>query len=170
MALRLRRRYPWVPMEDLKSYSYYGLARAARKYRADQGVEFKTYLASKGFYLAVDAMRHDRVIRRRGDDSAPRFVHLRSPSEKDGQDTPIEHVPDPDRHTPPKRSENRELVATLLKQLDHQDRRLMLMRYAEDMSFREIGEVFGRSEATISLRHKRVMAQLRRSAARMAEA
>lgn len=40
IAVRLKRRYAWVSMDELRGYALYGLVVAAEQYQADRGVPF----------------------------------------------------------------------------------------------------------------------------------
>ena len=59
----------------------------------------------------------------------------------------------------------REPCTVLLTGLGDSDRRLMLMYYADGMTFREVAEVFGVSESAVCLRHKAILGRLRKIAA-----
>lgn len=64
VAFRLKRRFPWVNMEDLRSYSRWGLTRAAGLYSPESGTPFVCFAPQKAFSLGIDAMREDKVVRR----------------------------------------------------------------------------------------------------------
>ena len=71
IAARLHRWYEWVPVNDLESYAYLGLAMAAKIYQPDRGVPFENFASRKAMYLAIDEMRKDGVLKRRGAAPAP---------------------------------------------------------------------------------------------------
>lgn len=153
IAARLHRWYSWVPMDDLYSYAYLGVALAARTYRDDLGVPFANFAARKAMYLAIDEMRKDGVLRRRRETPGPQV----------GQMTPDMPEPvGPDDHA---KLEVRDLCRTLLSKLRDQDRQLLMMYYADHMTFKEVAKVFEISESAVCLRHKALLNKLRKMAA-----
>jgi RNA polymerase sigma factor for flagellar operon FliA len=54
------------------------------------------------------------------------------------------------------------LLREALRQLPARDRRILLMRYAEQRPFHQIGEAMGLSESRVCQIHKRILATLRR--------
>ena len=73
-------------------------------------------------------------------------------------------IPDP---TGPKAFaslERRDMCESLLGKLKDCDRKLLMMYYADQMTFVQIGVVLGLSESGARLRHKSVLAKLRRVA------
>lgn len=153
IAQRLHRWYCWIGVEDLHSYAYLGLALAAKAYQPDRGVPFANFASQKALFLAIDEMRKDGVLKRKRSAQTMR------------QETPLTmETADPrvprDRET----MEQRDVCAALMKNLDEDDRRLVLMYYGDQMTFREIAEVFDISESAVCLRHKAVLKKLRRLA------
>jgi len=154
VAARLTRRYRWLDRDDLNSYAYLGVRMAERHYDPSRGIAFAQFASFKGQYLAVDEMRKDGLLRRAGD---PR------PSVSTG---PVaEDLPDASSDQSRHQLEARELCVSLLKSLEGDDRRLMLMYYADEMTFREIASVLGISESAVCLRHKSILGKLQRLAA-----
>lgn len=165
IASRLKRRYTWVSMEDLYSYSLLGLTMSANAFDPSRGVPFPNFASQKGLFWAIDQMRKDGVLRRRSSASMPRVLPF---SEAAGQ---IDHEESwtPDVHD--RRAEEdhhqmeaRDLCTALLRQLRSQDRQLLIMYYSRHMTFREIAEVFAISESSVCLRHKALIRRLRRLA------
>jgi len=162
VAFRLKRRFPWVNMEDLRSYSRWGLTRAAGLYSPESGTPFVCFAPRKAFYLGIDAMREDKVVRRspQGPASASRA----------GQNSLATSRPLPpevvDEHSADdmRRLEAKDHLSSLLGRLDDGDRQLLLLYYSEGMTFKEIGRVFDRTESAICLRHGALIAKLRRFA------
>lgn len=159
VALRLKRRFTWVNMEDLESYSQWGLTRAASLYSPESGTPFVCFASQKAFYLGIDAMREDKVVRRgtKGRTSAWRAGHRASCSLP--REVPDDHAADDMR-----RLESRDLLANLLGRLNEKDRQLLLLHYADGMTFKEIAKAFDRSESAICIRHRALIARLRRFA------
>ena len=165
IASRLKRRYTWVTMEDLYSYSLLGLTMSANAYDPDRGVPFPNFASQKGMFWAIDQMRKDGVLRRRSSASMPRvlpFSEAAGLSDNEESWTPDVH----DRHAEEdhKHLEARDLCTALLRQLRNQDRQLLIMYYTKHMTFREIAKVFDISESSVCLRHKALIRRLRRLA------
>jgi RNA polymerase sigma factor (sigma-70 family) len=160
IARSLKRRYPWVEMDDLEGYAFLGLALAAKGYRAELGIPFPSYAGRKGMFLAVDEMRRARILRHASAAKRPRFVGINA---LDPQGEPIGALEaastDSDRDMA--RLEARDTLAFLMGQLRPQDRRLLLLHYADGLNFREMGAVLGLSESGACLRHKSLLAKLR---------
>lgn len=152
IASRLHHSYCWVPIEDLRSYAYLGLALAERNYESDRGVSFVQFAWRKGMFLAIDEMRKDGVLSRRRAKPGPTFSAL----------TP--ELPDPAAHDTQDAMERRDLCMSLLRKLRKQDRELLTMYYADQLTFKDIAKVFQISESAVCLRHKALLARLRKLA------
>jgi RNA polymerase sigma factor (sigma-70 family) len=160
IARSLKRSYPWVEMDDLEGYAFLGVALAARCYHAELGVPFRNYAGRKGMYLAVDEMRHARILRHASAGKSPRFVGLNA-VDTDGVSIGALEAASPDTDRDMARLEAKDTLAFLMGQLVPRDRRLLLMHYADGLNFREVGVVMGLSESGVCLRHKSVLAKLR---------
>ena len=152
IASRLRRWYSWVALDDLRSYAYLGMALAEKNYESDRGVPFAQFAWRKGMFLAIDEMRKDGVLSRRRATPGPTFTPL----------TP--ELPDPDARDRQDEMERRDLCASLLRKLRRQDRQLLTMYYADQLTFREIAKIFQISESAVCLRHKALIKRLRKLA------
>jgi RNA polymerase sigma factor (sigma-70 family) len=152
IASRLHRMYSWVGIDDLRSYAYLGLALAEQTYESDRGVPFVQFAWRKAMYLAIDEMRKDSVLCRRRTKPGPTFGAL----------SPEMH--DPASNEAKDKVEKRDLCSSLLRKLRQQDRQLLTMYYADEMTFKEIARVFGISESAVCLRHKALLGRLRRLA------
>jgi len=152
IASRLHHWYGWIPLEDLRSYAYLGLALAERNYETDRGVPFVQFAWRKGMFLAIDEMRKAGVLTRRRSTPGPTFTPL----------TP--DVPDPVADDRLDEVERHDLCATLLRKLRQEDRALLSMYYADELTFKEIAKVFSISESAVCLRHKALLKRLRKLA------
>lgn len=165
IASRLKRRYTWVSMEDLYSYSLLGLTMSANAFDPDRGVPFPNYASQKGMFWAIDQMRKDGVLRRRSSASMPRVLPFSEAAGlSDAEETWTPDVHDRNAEEDHKQLEARDLCTALLRQLRSQDRQLLVMYYSKHMTFREIAKVFGISESSVCLRHKALIRRLRRLA------
>jgi RNA polymerase sigma-70 factor (ECF subfamily) len=59
------------------------------------------------------------------------------------------------------KQENKEMVRQALQALNEKDRELLLLRYVEQLSTREIADILGSTEGAIKVRHLRAIRQLR---------
>lgn len=162
VAFRLKRRFPWVNMDDLHSYSRWGLTRAAGLFSPESGTPFVCFALRKAFYLGIDAMREDKVVRRnpQGRASASCARQNSLPTSRPLPDDVVdEHSADEMR-----RLESKDYIRSLLGRLNHRDRLLLLLYYGDGMTFKEIATVFDRSESAVSIRHGVLMDKLRRFA------
>jgi len=152
IAARLHRWYEWVAMDDLESYAYLGLAMAARRYQPDRGVPFENFASRKAMYLAIDEMRKAGILKRRSAAPTPSIGALNP------------EIPDPSGPKAFASLERRDMCESLLGRVSDSDRKLLMMYYADQMTFVEIGVVLHLSESGARLRHKAVMKRLRRMA------
>ncbi|MCP4377017.1 MAG: sigma-70 family RNA polymerase sigma factor [bacterium] len=152
IASRLHRWYEWVAVDDLESYAYLGLAKAAKIYQPDRGVPFENFASHKAMYLAIDEMRKDGILKRRSAAPGPSIGML--PPE----------IPDPTASKAFASLERRDICETLLSRVTDADRKLLMMYYADQMTFVQIGQVIGLSESGARLRHKAIMKCLKRMA------
>jgi len=150
IARRLNRCYSWVDRDDLRGYASLGLALAARSFDPGRGIPFARYAATKATFLAVDEMRRDGLVQRDRRGRHPRMVPLQM------------DICDPGARDRRDRVEKRDLCEALLRKIRSEDRQLLLMYYADELTFREIAEVFSISESAVCLRHKALMRRLRR--------
>ncbi len=152
IASKLHRWYGWVDVDDLHSYAYLGLALAARSYEADRGVPFVSFASRKAMFLAIDEMRKDGVLKRRRETPGPTTSSLSVDVQDSASSSGLESL------------ERRELCGALLSMLGEDDRQLLLMYYADSMTFKEVAKVFVISESAACLRHKALIRRLRRVA------
>lgn len=166
ISARLKRRYTWVAMEDLYSYSLLGLTMAANAWDSGRGVPFPNFASQKGLFWAIDEMRKDGLLRRRSSVNMPRVLPFseaagNNPDASEGW-TP--EVVDKFAEKARVHMEARDLCTELLRQLRKQDRQLLILYYAENMTFREIARLFDISESSVCLRHKALIRKLQRLA------
>lgn len=156
VSARLKRRYPWLDEDELYGYGLFGLVSAANAWRPQRGKDFGAFAAVKAGYLAVDQMRRDGILRHRPRPSAPRRIRIVSYAEVDRtlRDGHWDRVL--------ARLEARDMLETVLPRLANDDRRLLEMYYAQEMTLAEIAAVLGISEAAVCIRRQRLLAALRR--------
>lgn len=165
IASRLKRRYTWVSMDDLYSYSLLGLTMSANAFDSTRGVPFPNFASQKGMFWAIDQMRKDGVLRRRSSANMPRVLPFSEAAGlADCEETWTPDVRDRHAEEDGKQLEARDLCTALLRQLRKQDRELLIMYYSKHMTFREIADVFEISESSVCLRHKALIRRLRRLA------
>ncbi len=153
VAARLQRRFGWLDADELASYAYLGLRKAARDYDPTRSADFGAFASVKGMYLAIDEMRRDGLVRRPDSQQTPAG--------------PIEgELPDPDGEDALRDLVNRDTAEALLAALPQEDRDLLMMYYGQGMTLREIGQVRGVTEAAVCVRHQQLLAKLRRCARR----
>jgi RNA polymerase sigma factor (sigma-70 family) len=150
IASHLHKRYGWVDKDDLGSYAYLGLVKAAKAYQASRGIPFEKFAFRKGMYGAIDEMRKDGILRRRQAAPRPTVGSL------------IDDIADPSGENGLDGVEQRDMCKTLLGGLSQKDRQVLMMYYAQHMTFKEIGEVFDVSESAICLRHKAIIGRMRK--------
>jgi RNA polymerase sigma factor FliA len=158
IAIRLKRRYGWIDLDELYSYSLYGLTAAARAWQPDRGVTFGVFAGQKALYLAVDEMRRDRLLRREKSKAA---LEVSAASQADSANQEWDPV-DTRGHHALRQLEARDVVENMMFCLPPHDRQLLQMYYGDELTLAEIGEVLGLTESAVCLRHKGLLARLRR--------
>ena len=161
-AHRLRRKFPWIPADDLYSYALFGIVRAASNYQPDRQVPFAVFASRKCLYVAMDEMRRDGFITRGDRPARPRIQSLEATLNSGSNQWTSLCDRSTDRTA--RRMETREWCAKMLSRLKRDDRRLLMLRYSNGLCFREIGAVLGISESTVCFRHKAILRRLRRMA------
>jgi RNA polymerase sigma factor (sigma-70 family) len=160
ISARMKRRYTWVALDDLYSYALLGLTMAANAFDSSRSVPFASYAFRKATFWAIDEMRKDGVLRRRTSKASPRMLPL---GEIPGSDDPQPgELPDDRSGQAHTMIEARDLCAVLFGQLPTCDRRLLLLYYSEQLTFKEIAAAMDLSESSVCLRHKALIVKLRR--------
>ena len=158
LAARLKRRYRWLDVDELYSYALWGLIAAVQSYQARRGTPLAWFLPRKAMFLAIDQMRKDRLVFRiqAKDKSSPYRQRARG-----GEDMPMCDVPDARWAQGEQDLETRDLVQNMFRHIAPKDQRLLMLYYADGLTFVEIARVYDTCESTICLRHKRLLHRLR---------
>ena len=154
IAGRLSRRYSWIAYDDLKGYSFLGLLLAYKAYDPNRGVSFREFAIVKALYLAVDEMRHDKVLFRGEND----FIA------KKGIDAETVDAPDPYSGKGCSDFESKDYCKHLIDGLKGEQRELLAMIYTDRMKYSEISSLLGITEAAVCQRHNKLLSTLRRKA------
>lgn len=162
IASRLKRRYTWVAIDDLYSYALLGLTMSADAFDPARGVPFPNFASQKGMFWAIDEMRKDGVVRRRSSSSLPRVLPFSDVGGGVSEESWTPEVMDDSAEEDRKQLEARDLCTALLRRVSSGDRQLLIMYYAQHLTFREIAKVFEISESSVCLRHKALIQKLRR--------
>jgi RNA polymerase sigma factor (sigma-70 family) len=133
---------------------------AAGAYRSETGVPFEQFVRGKGMYVAIDAMREDRVLSRNKLHGSPMFFSYSDSG--DGESGLLNKIADRRSSDSFQAVDVRDQVRSMLGRLDDEDRQTLLMYYADGLTFKEIARIFNKSESAISIRHKNLLAKLRR--------
>jgi RNA polymerase sigma factor (sigma-70 family) len=160
ISAKMKRRYTWVAIDDLYSYALLGLTMAANAFDPSRSVPFASYAFRKATFWAIDEMRKDGVLRRRTGKAGPRMLPLGEiPGSEDPQPGELPDTRAGQAHT---LMEARDFCAALFLQLLARDRRLLLLYYCEQLTFKEIAAAMDMSESSVCLRHKALIGKLRR--------
>ena len=116
------------------------------------GSSFAVYARAKGYFLAIDEMRKDRIVVKKSyADSA-----YASAGKRINDD-----IVDRNQLNANNNIDVMDEVAFLLDQLSQTDREILRMHYAEGLNFRQIGFRQGRSESAVCVRHRIIINKLR---------
>jgi hypothetical protein len=155
----LKNRYTWADMKRLPGTTIPGPVLAARTNNPDLGVSFAGLAGGKAMFLAIDRMPRDRG----GSRASRRRWPIVSTGGRDGAEGK-----GPAFGTVGRRSdgvlaqaEARDALGCAFAGLALEDRRLLLLHYAEGLTFLEISYVLGCSASAVSLRHARILETLR---------
>ena len=125
IASNLKRKYCWVDFDQLYSYALWGLTLAAGAYRSETGVPFEQFVRGKGMYVAIDAMREDRVLSRTKTHGTPMFFSYSDSG--DGESGLLDKIADRRSSDSFKAVDLRDQVRSMLDRLEDQDRQALLM-------------------------------------------
>jgi RNA polymerase sigma factor (sigma-70 family) len=150
-------------LDDLYSYSLWGLTQAARAYDPSRGTAFRTYASQWAMFLAIDQMRKEGVLQRSDAKKRPRMVSLSVDSDEGSYEI---ELPDSRAEQERRGVEARDACKYLMRRLRERDRQLLMMYYADGLTFREISKVLCVSESYVCLRRKSLLDWLRQSASK----
>ena len=189
IARRLHRRLPrMIQLDDLRSDGALGLLSAARHYDPWRGISFATFASHRIRGSIIDGLRerdpsaNSRRARMRNEAKAgvgrndkspfagpasagmppplPRFCSLQTVVRNEPTARALRsRIPRPEQ-----RFEIRDLLATLLRRLPANARRMIYFKWIKELSQKDLARRWGVSQARISTRHTRAMQLLRRSA------
>ena len=156
IADALKRRYVWIERNELMGVALFGVAKANHMYvKKHPGSVRKGWILWKGYRLAVDELRTTGVIVR---------PEIRQPAIYQGSGDCDEGILFAEQDY--MRVEQEQYVSTSCKEwlrgLTARETRIMIWRFDEDMSFREIGELIDRTESCAYCIVKGALAKLRR--------
>ncbi|MDE2001674.1 MAG: RNA polymerase sigma factor [Patescibacteria group bacterium] len=121
----------------------------------DQKRNFKAWLLGITHHAAIDFFRKRKDFR---------FSDLAAGTDESGDTTnPENDIPDtellPDRLA--EQALARNLLESVLPDLDPRDREILLLRYTEELTFEDIGKVLKSPLNTVKSRHRRALIRLR---------
>lgn len=154
MVNRFLRRFPAGPIdrEDLMSWGRLGLLKAARAWTPERGVAFST-LACKIIERSLI-----RGMQSEGPPAeAPATVSLDAPTEHGEGSCLGELLPAAEASDP----EIRMIVRQAIERLAEGDRALIVRRYYEGWSLKEVGEASGLSSMRVLSRERQILRRLR---------
>ncbi len=151
VACSLKSTYWWLSLDDLHSYAFLGLTRASKVYRSELNVPFRNFACQRAKLLAVDEMRKDGVLVRNS--------RKRTAMTTCSLDENLLPASDEDLTT---KVELHDLWEYVFSTLSDSDKKLLIMYYVSGMSFKQIGEVLGRSESAMCVRYHHLLDRLRR--------
>jgi RNA polymerase sigma-B factor len=145
------------PLEDLVQVGAIGLIKAADRYDGDRGVPFAAFAAP---FIAGEIRHHLR------DRCAPVRVPRRLQEEGVRVVTVgLDSVGDPPEADPADGAEDRVVLAAALRALPARERRLLQLRFVEDLSQAQIAGRTGVSQVHVSRILREALARLRQDLA-----
>lgn len=169
---KIHKRFYWVPWHELESYARSGLVLAAIKYdpKKQKNVKtFKAYVLRYGVYMAIDEMRADGVILRKGKKEKTKRTR------KTNWTTDIclvdefygDNEADYYGQKCFERVDVKDFCKEIICRLDLQDKRLIKMFLFEHMTMKKIADIESVSESAISLRYKVLRKKMKKIAENM---
>ena len=137
--------------DDAVQETFLKLWRNIGKYKEDEN--FKSWLYRIARNTAIDSLR------KKNRKKPIAFSFLGGNDDTPIEETIADPAPLPDELVA--LAENKELVESLLKNLSPSDREIIVLKYAEQMTFNEIGEILGEPLNTVKSRHRRALLKLR---------
>lgn len=144
---------------DLSAYGYVGLIQAVDRFDHTRGLKFQTYAYLRVRGAIIDGIRQASPLRFRenqGPITIKSLDQMMGFSDDEAFDIPDESIEDPIEriYTQELLDEAARLVGNIP---DPRLRRIMCMRYEQQMSFRQIGEVEGVTESRAHQLHARAI-------------
>jgi RNA polymerase sigma factor (sigma-70 family) len=146
---------PNISYDDLIGYGMEGLIKAAARYDSSRGVKFSTYVEVIIRYAIKDGLREMSGISRGRGVYITMFSELSTEEEHDIRDIEDENSRFEDIDNE---------IEVDLKSLLDRERNVIENYYYKNKSMAEIGKIIDRSEATVSLVHKKAIGKLREGA------
>ena len=136
--------------EDVAQESFIKAWKNIRSYR--KGTNFKGWLFTIARHTAIDYLRQRRALT------------VSSFENKEGKNVLLETLADGTKSIEAllSQAEDAEYVAALLTNLDPKYQEVLNLRYTNELTFEEIGQVLGRPLHTVKSQHRRAIAGLRR--------
>jgi RNA polymerase sigma factor (sigma-70 family) len=152
---KLRKKFNWIERDELFSVALLSVAEAEVTYKSHLGVSMNSYLYTKGFFKAIDRMRHEGLIFRGDSDSAKSIGEAKTYNNfdrvRDGQIDGFfwEELRE--------RIENKMLSIDddILEDLNESDKNLITMYYNGTQSTDEIGHHMGLTVRSVNKRMSR---------------
>lgn len=127
--------------EDITQNTFVKAWRNIALYNPERG-RVATFLFAVARNLVIDEQRKKKNI------------SLENTGEIETSDDAIERL---------SRIEARESVTKIMKSLDEDEKQFLILRYFEELSFAQIGSIFGMKETAVRVRVHRILRKLRKS-------
>jgi len=135
--------------EDISQETFVKVWKTLERYKLTG--TFKAWIYTIARNTALDHLRKKKI---------PVFSDFEDAA---GKNTFLESLSDPDTlpATLIEKAERKGLVGKALAELSPEDKEILTLHYAEDMTFDAIGEIVGKPLNTVKSRHRRALGKLR---------
>lgn len=124
---------------DLTQLTFLKVWRALPSYRAAKA-SFQTFLFAIARNLIIDASRKKKLLRLEAVEQKPSDENIEDDAQK---------------------KQERELLFRCLAKLDPKERHVVVLRYFEELSFRDIAHIVGKNEGAVRVMTHRVLKKLK---------
>ena len=139
-----------VDREDLFQIGAVGLTKAAQRFDESKGFAFSTYagMSKQDIIIAMEADKNTSSIE---NESVLDYLDNKMSAEASDKPSETDKVI------------NHIAMQQALNSLDDSERRLIMLRYMQDKTQKQVAEVLGRNQVAISRMEKNTLAKLRRA-------
>jgi len=165
LTTNLYRKFYWIDLDELESYARSGLVLAAIHYDPQRSRDqvFARYARKSAFYLAIDEMRSDGVVRRGSVKKGPlaRKTHWSSDIVMWNDFRGTRHEVDSNGTKDLDAVDTKDFCCEIVKRLKPSEKRLVKMFMFDNLLQKQIADLEGVTPSAISLRCKAVVKKMK---------
>ena len=154
IAIRLAKVFGGIEFETLQFYAFSAIATALLNFDPTREMSLESWVWKKGKYLAIDEMRQDGLVRRKGQREIPKTRGFWTKTDDRGKETSEqESVSDDHGDDAEQRMEILDQIEQVFDLLSPDAKRIIELYYIEEMTMKQVAETLNLSERWIRQLH-----------------